>query len=170
MQSEVQRQFQTCKQRYGVPDVPEVTIDTITELKDDPTVRLLFVDCREREEYAVSTIPGAILQEDLEMKKIGECTHLIAFCTIGVRSGFFVKTLSLKENVQCKVLNFSGSILAWAAAGLPLVVPETNVPTNVLHTYSSDWDFTDSTITRSVYFSSLKLLYLKARFIAGRFW
>ncbi|WDQ17143.1 rhodanese-like domain-containing protein [Rhodopirellula sp. P2] len=93
----------------------------------------VVVDVRSDKETRVSVIPGAITKEMYEKDAAKYRGRLvIAYCTVGGRSGAYAKQL-LGKGV--KVKNYKGSILKWVDAGLPLVTLK-GEPTNRVHTYS----------------------------------
>ena len=61
---------------------------------------------------------------------------VIAYCTIGVRSGFFVRSLRRRG---VNAVNMAGSILSWCHAGGELVDGVTGAPTNRVHVYGATW-------------------------------
>lgn len=97
------------------------------------TASFVVVDVRSKREIEVSMIPGAITRDQYERDMadyLGKT--VIAYCTVGVRSGVYARSLAAK-GVQA--LNYRGSILKWVDAELPLVTPE-GIATNRVHTYS----------------------------------
>ena len=59
----------------------------------------------------------------------------VAYCTIGHRSSEYAERQAVAGR---RVLNLTGSILAWTHAGGPLVAE--SGPTTRLHVYGSDWN------------------------------
>lgn len=94
----------------------------------------VVVDVRSDKEVNVSVIPGAITKAQFE-KDIEKYRNrqVIPYCTVGGRSGAYAKELVKKE---FKVKNYTGSILKWIDAGLPLVTLE-GKPTKRVHVYSN---------------------------------
>jgi len=80
----------------------------------------------------VSMIPGALTKSEFE-----DTAHqhqgklVIAYCTIGVRSGHYAADLIRKG---WKARNYRGSILDWCNNNSPLTCD--GVETNLVHTYS----------------------------------
>lgn len=120
--------------RGEFPSIKGVTADELVQLRAKKEV--VLVDVREAKERAVSTIPGAITRADFELKKktIGDRT-VVAYCTIGYRSGKYVAELN-KQGFPA--LNLEGSILAWVNAGQPVVDPR-GAATKRVHTYGKQW-------------------------------
>ncbi|MCB0706675.1 MAG: rhodanese-like domain-containing protein [Saprospiraceae bacterium] len=112
----------------------------VKELRDSKG-KYIILDAREREEYDVSHIPGAIflgyndydkaLLEGLDNNK-----PVLLYCSVGYRSE------KLGEKLQkmgfTNVYNLYGSIFEWANQGYEL---ETNSgqATNKIHTYNKKW-------------------------------
>lgn len=100
---------------------------------DAPQIDFVVVDVRSDAEVNVSVIPGAITKAQFEKdadKYRGKL--VIPYCTVGGRSGAYAKKLG--DN-GIRVKNYTGSILKWIDAGLPLVTLD-GEPTNRVHTYS----------------------------------
>ena len=118
------------------PTVPEVTAAQLAQRLDQGEP-LVLVDVRTAAERAISTLPGAIPAEvvarDLDAYR-GQ--QLVAYCTIGVRSGEWAEEQRAKG---LDVRNLRGSILAWTYLGRDLVDPE-GAPVRRLHVYGAAWD------------------------------
>jgi len=99
--------------RWQFPDIPEVTASHLrTILK---TEGIVLVDVRTRREQEVSMLPGAITSEDFEARRTEfEGAKLVAYCTIGHRSGLLVKSLAAQG---WDASNLVGSVLAWTHVG-----------------------------------------------------
>jgi len=86
--------------------------------------RLYLLDVREREEYAEAHIPNSVLiplrQLSRKLSSIPKDATIIAICRSGNRSG--VAADLLRRAGYSNVLNLRGGIIAWARAGLPLVM------------------------------------------------
>jgi rhodanese-related sulfurtransferase len=86
--------------------------------------RLYMLDVREREEYAEAHIPDSVLiplgQLSRKLSSIPKDATIIAICRSGNRSG--VAADLLRRAGYSTVLNLRGGIIAWAQAGLPLVM------------------------------------------------
>lgn len=117
------------------PDVPALTPEDAKQLLAAGTA--ILVDVRSPAERSVSMIPGAIATDDYEGRAAEfEGKRVIAYCTIGYRSGIYAQKLR-KRGVDAG--NLAGSILAWAHAGGELVDPNGR-PTRKLHVYGAEWD------------------------------
>ena len=122
------------KHKHEFAGVPDITPIELATLRIQETV--VIVDVRKPEEQAVSMLPGAITQEQFEQEsKKHEWSTVVTYCTVGVRSGRYAKTLMEKGY---KVQNLAGSILAWVHAGLPVEDADGN-ETKRVHVYGKDW-------------------------------
>ena len=132
---------------------PEVDVDEAAKLFHDGSA--LFVDVRTDAEMEVSRIPGALRKDEFEARlrtsreavseeeegqggdkeSIGT---VIAYCTVGVRSGRYVEAMK-KEYPKLCILNLKGSILSWTHANMPLEDSTGNAAKRV-HVYGKKWD------------------------------
>ncbi|QDT04798.1 molybdopterin biosynthesis protein MoeB [Rubripirellula lacrimiformis] len=133
---------------FGGPKIETVETDELNKMlsqqhqavlkaKDSgteaPEANFVLVDVRSNKEVKVSVIPGAITKQQYEedpAKYRGKL--VIAYCTVGGRSGNYARELAGKD---VKVKNYEGSILKWVGAGLPLITLD-GQPTKRVHTYS----------------------------------
>jgi len=96
----------------------------------------LFVDVRDKEERDISMLPNAITEKDfLEHIDKYKGRTIIAYCTIGYRSGKFAQKLQ-KEGAR--IYNLKGGVLAWVGEGGK--VYDTKGETNRVHVYGSKWN------------------------------
>lgn len=115
--SEVDKRSQIAAiyQKYA-RDFPQVTGISVTELQklQQQQQNIVLVDVRSPEEIAVSMIPGAISQAEFE-QNLAQYTQnqavVVAYCTIGYRSGKYAEQLRKKG---INILNLEGSLLAWS--------------------------------------------------------
>ena len=118
----------------GFPDVPEVEPAALSESLRDHSI--VLVDVREPREWAISRIPGAITQAEFERnKETYRNRPIVAYCTIGYRSGQYARRLAAEGFTAS---NLRGSILAWVHAGEPVV--DDDVETKRVHVYGPQWD------------------------------
>lgn len=101
----------------------------------------ILVDVRPREERKVSTIPGAITVDSLDRMpvQVRKGKVVVAFCTIGLRSGRWVEERRAKgENA----FNLHGGVLAWAHAGRTFEARDFigSRPTRQVHVYGRRWN------------------------------
>lgn len=133
VRNEIEAAYQSYRKDF--PDVKEATPQEVLTLQEaGPTV---LVDVRTPEEQAVSMLPGAITKDAFEAaQNVYRDQHIVAYCTIGARSGVYADTLRKKG---LDVFNLKGGILAWTNADLPLI-DNTGKETNRVHTYGRQWN------------------------------
>lgn len=117
------------------PSIQEISADELATLQEETDI--VIVDVREDKERAVSMIPGAISKSEFEdrIDEVGD-KPVVVYCTIGYRSGLYVKELK-EKGVDAS--NLAGSILSWTHAGQPVVDGEGN-ETNRVHVYGKQWN------------------------------
>ena len=104
------------------------------EERTDSPAKFVLVDVRSPKEQSISMIPGAITAQQFEENQTQYWDRtVIAYCTVGVRSEHYARTLIASGQ---SALNFKDSILGWCAANYPLVTPD-GKPTQRVHTYSA---------------------------------
>ena len=118
-------------------DFPLITDIRAGELSAAKTQgHVVIIDVRESVEQEVSMIPGAIStgQFKREADRYKRST-IVAYCTIGSRSGLYAKEL---QDKGYSVSNLRGGILSWAHAGQS--VANNAGLTNRVHVYGSKWN------------------------------
>ena len=98
----------------------------------------VLLDVREPEEYAISHLRGAqragTLAEALPLLPTGEVS-VVVYCSVGYRSAGLAE--ALMGHGRTNVFNMSGSLFAWANAGLPLFRKDQRV--KEAHPYNDRW-------------------------------
>ena len=120
------------------PVAPVVTAEEIRTFQADEKHdgEFVIVDVRSKAESDVSLIPGAITQAAFEKTKNQYAGKtVIAYCTVGHRSGIYAKKL---RSAGWDARNYEGSILDWCKNQLPVVTP-TGESTKRVHTYNSSY-------------------------------
>ncbi len=115
---------------------PIITAEEIRTIQDveDWRNRYVIVDVRGKAESDVSVIPGAITKAEFEETiQQHQGKTVIAYCTVGFRSGIYAKKLGKKG---WRSYNYKGSILDWCKNQLPVVTTD-GEETNRVHTYNS---------------------------------
>lgn len=112
--------------------------DAVKIVNDDSVV---FLDTREKDEYNVSHIPGAMFvgYDDFDWDKVENLDRsktVIVYCSIGVRSQNIGK--ELKEKGFTDVKNLYGGIFLWADQDRDMH-NERGVDTDAVHGYSRLW-------------------------------
>jgi rhodanese-related sulfurtransferase len=100
--------------------------------------RVVFVDTRKMAEMAVSTLPGAVSQQDfLNHISRHQDKTVVAYCTISYRSGIFARDMAGKG---VSIANLQGGILAWSLEG-GKVYDDGGNPVKRVHVYGDKWDY-----------------------------
>jgi sodium/bile acid cotransporter 7 len=115
--------------------VPVLTVGQTLALLRKKKDRVVLVDVREPREQRVSMIAGAVPASRFLERRPKKGQIVVAYCTIGYRSGMLVKKLR-QQGVEA--YNMSGSLLAWVHAGQPL--QSGGRRTRRLHVYGKKWD------------------------------
>lgn len=99
---------------------------------------VVFVDTRKPAEMEVSTLPGAVSeQEFLGRPERYRDKTAVAYCTISYRSGIFALGTAGKG---VRVLNLRGGILAWTLEG-GKVYDKRGREVRRVHVYGDKWDY-----------------------------
>jgi len=121
--------------QHKFPDIEEISPEKVIELMAD-RANLVLIDTRDDDEMAVSMLPDAITAEDfLQHIDLYKNRFLIAYCTIGYRSGLLADGMIDKGIV---IHNLKGGILGWIHAG-GAVLHDGKV-INRVHVYGRKWD------------------------------
>jgi sodium/bile acid cotransporter 7 len=117
------------------PSVESVTPSQLRTLETEGDT--VLVDVRTPEERAVAVIPRSISQDEFEARA-EEYTgkKIVAYCTIGYRSGQYAASLREKGFDAC---NLKGSILSWVHEGGKVVDPKGR-ETHTVHVYGEEWN------------------------------
>lgn len=115
------------------PEVAEVTVEELDRLREAEDV--VLVDVRAPQERQVSMIPGAVPADAVTADPTAwEGRTLVAYCTIGHRSGLFAKELQARG---LRIFNLKGAILAWTHSGRDLELD--GEPTRRVHVAGPKW-------------------------------
>ena len=127
-------------------DVEDVSAEEALEMAAAHDA-VVFVDTRSEQEVQVSTIPNAVAGDAFLSEMRGgkhDGKTAVAFCTIGMRSGKFVKAHAADaKGRNVRLVNLRGSVLSWTHAGGALVDPAGNAVKDV-HVYAAPWDLARS--------------------------
>lgn len=129
--------FEETIESYLDKTVQTIGVEELYETKDD----YIILDIREKEEYLVSHIPGAIYlgYDDPDysiLERLDSDERIVVYCSIGVRSEKIGEKLQEKGFTDVK--NLYGSIFEWANRSYPLECKSGDV-TNEVHTYNKMW-------------------------------
>lgn len=97
----------------------------------------IIIDTREKAEYDVSHIPGAIwVGDDIsKMNVIDKDKKIIVYCSVGYRSGKYAA--KLREQGYTQAYNLWGGIFNWVNVGKE--VENSKGPTNQIHGFNKKW-------------------------------
>ena len=117
-------------------DVPLMSVDSLAR-----GPRPLLLDVRERDEFAVSHLPGAVRVEPggalpAWLDTVARDRPIVTYCSVGYRSERYGRQLRAAGFTQ--VHNLYGSLFEWVDRG-HLVVDSTGAPTQNVHTYNQRW-------------------------------
>jgi rhodanese-related sulfurtransferase len=117
---------------------PITTAELAAWLADDTRVAPLLLDVRTRAEYEVSHLRGAVYfgpGTAFDIAKEPRDRPIVAYCSIGYRSGRLARTLRAASFTN--VRNLQGSIFEWANEGRPVFRSAERV--TAVHPYNSAW-------------------------------
>ena len=115
------------------PKVREISPEDAAKRMEERSV--LFVDVRDPGERSISMLSGAVTEEaflDGLESYVGKT--VVAYCTIGYRSGKFAERMAKKG---IRVLNLKGGILLWVHDGGRVF--KDGKPVNRIHVYGKKW-------------------------------
>jgi len=116
-------------------DVPGISAAELRDALQSAEPPLL-IDCRSQAERSVSTLRGSVPMHLEQQAK--EARPMVAFCGIGGRAGKFAAEL-LQVNPDAKIKNFELSLIEWCHIGGELVHPDTQEPTDDVHTFTEEF-------------------------------
>jgi rhodanese-related sulfurtransferase len=117
------------------PEVPEVSPQEAMKLVQEG--QAVLVDVRPAAERAVSRLPGAISKtEFLNSRESYAGKTIIAYDTIGYRSGLFVEALRKKGR---DIANLQEGLLGWLRAGGKIY--DDHGETRRVHIYGPMWNY-----------------------------
>jgi len=131
--------------RAKFPGVVQLSTDALQAWLDRPeestqAKRPLLLDVREKEEYEVSHLEGALLATSekealLALEGVPPDRPVVLYCSVGYRSSEMAGYLA-KKGFR-KVYNLEGSIFAWANEGRP--VYRGGERAHLVHPYDRIW-------------------------------
>lgn len=118
----------------SVPFMEVSTLETNIE-------QYTLLDTRDREEYEVSHIPGAVfVGPDFDLKNVEGLDRekpVVVYCSVGYRSEKYGEKL-LKAGFA-EVSNLYGGIFEWLNAGNNVAVGNEVLENKLIHTYNASW-------------------------------
>lgn len=116
--------------------VKNLSIQEAAELTDKEA--LLILDVRQREEFEVSHLKGAVLVDDIDFESLKTDQPILLYCTVGFRSTELGTTLTNKGFSH--IYNLDGGLISWKNQGQP-VYNLREQPTDSVHIYSGLFGF-----------------------------
>lgn len=127
--------------RGDFPGVKQLSTDSLVVwLQAEDVAQPLLIDTREKAEYDVSHLDGA-LQLDPEtedfssLDEVAKDTPIVVYCSVGYRSSKIAKKLLTSGFTN--VSNLEGSIFTWANDGHRVV--KDGQPVSAVHPYNKVW-------------------------------
>lgn len=115
------------------PEIKSLSTEKLAQILDDGELHL--IDVRQPQEFAVSSIKGAVNIQSPEDVTFSHDSLIIAYCSVGYRSAKFAS--QLQQAGHTRVYNLHGSIFEWANKGYPLY-RETSL-THFVHPFDDQW-------------------------------
>ncbi len=117
------------------------TVQTIDSDEAKSKKNVIYLDTREKAEYKVSHIEGAIWvgYDDFDIARVADLdknTTVVVYCTVGYRSEKIGEKLLAAGFTN--VSNLYGGIFSWKNAGYE-VMDESGAATEKMHAYSPEW-------------------------------
>ena len=130
-------EFNEMADKMAKGKVTDIDVETLKANASD----YVILDTREKAEYEISHIEGAIWvgYDDFKINRIKEIpkdAKVLTYCSVGYRSERIGEKLQ-KAGYQ-DVSNLYGSIFSWTNAGYPLVNGKEE-PTNQVHGFNQRW-------------------------------
>ena len=121
--------------RKDFPTVKDISPQRAMELMGIRQV--VFVDTRKAAEMTISILPNALTKEEfLQDSQKHKNLTVIAYCTIGYRSGLFAREMETKG---ITVYNLAGGIVAWVLEGGRVF--DASGETRRVHVYGKKWNY-----------------------------
>ena len=127
--------FDTMADRMAKGKVPDLEINEIKHQLES----YLILDAREKDEYNISHIPGAIWIgfDNFNFDRIPKTSKsILVYCSVGYRSERIGEKLLQQDYTN--VYNLKGSLFKWANEKLPMV-DGNNEPTVNIHGFNKKW-------------------------------
>ena len=129
----VRRLYATYEHKF--PGITSISAQAALDLHQQGEA--VFVDVRKPAEMGISMLPGAVSEGDyLARADQFKGRTVVAYCTIGYRSGEFSEKMAEKD---AGIFNLEGGILAWVWEGGSLQNAGGQTVKQV-HVYAEKWD------------------------------
>ena len=127
--------------RSKYSDIDHISADSLAHwLVSSDAQTPVLLDVREKKEYDVSHLPGAIqinpnAKRFKQLADLPKNTPIVAYCSVGYRSSELARRL--KKAGFTNVSNLEGSIFTWANEAHPVFLDSTEV--YGVHPYNAVW-------------------------------
>lgn len=130
-------EFEEMATEMAQGDTRDIEVASLKTMKD----KVILLDTREKKEYEISHIPGAIWvgYNNFKLKRVKEIAKdakIITYCSVGYRSERIGE--KLQKAGFTDVSNLKGSIFKWVNEGNPLEDKEGNA-TDKVHGFDKTW-------------------------------
>ncbi len=120
------------------PAIETISTTQLTAWLASESPSPILIDAREREEYAVSHLPGAYHLPTLaavQQSEVNLEAKIVVYCSVGYRSAKLAQ--ELQKAGYAHVMNLEGSIFEWHNQGQPMFVEGES--TRLVHPYNFIW-------------------------------
>ena len=130
-------EFEEMATEMAQGDTRDIEVANLKMIKE----KVILLDTREKKEYEISHIPGAIWvgYNNFKLKRvkaIAKDAKIVTYCSVGYRSERIGE--KLQKAGFSDVSNLKGSIFKWVNEGNPLEDKEGNA-TDKVHGFDKDW-------------------------------
>jgi len=130
-------EFEEMATKMAKGDTKDIEVATLKNMEE----KVVLLDTREKEEYEISHIPGAIWvgYDDFDVKRLDEIsknTKIVTYCSVGYRSERIGEKL-MKQGFT-DVSNLKGSLFKWANQGYELE-DKNGESTEKVHGFNEKW-------------------------------
>ena len=131
------QEFNRMADQMAAGDTPNMSVETLRRERE----QVILLDTREKEEYEVSHIPGAIWvgYDDFSLDRVADLPRnktLVTYCSVGYRSERIGD--QLRNGGFDRVYNLHGSIFKWVNEGYPVENAQ-GEKTDRIHGYDEKW-------------------------------
>ena len=132
-----EQEFETMATEMAQGDTRDIEVATLKEMKE----KVILLDTREKKEYEISHIPGAIWvgYNNFKLKRVKEIAKdakIVTYCSVGYRRERIGE--KLQNAGFTDVSNLKGSIFKWVNEGNP-IVDKDEQPTEKVHGFDKTW-------------------------------
>ena len=130
-------EFEEMATQMAQGDTKDIEVATLKTMEE----KVILLDTREKKEYEISHIPGAIWvgYDNFKLKRVKEIAKdakIVTYCSVGYRSERIGE--KLQKAGFTNVSNLKGSIFKWVNEGNPLEDKDGQA-TDKVHGFDKDW-------------------------------